>query len=93
LSAARALVDLAEPLAPGLVGLGLAHLLEQLADHRCDADQLGGLLDHRARRGSGQDHRHGLWVLGGWLRLVPDRHGVDATTRPEPRAVSVEGTR
>src|SRR6266446_3469554 len=79
----RPLVDLAEPLAPGLIGLGLAHVLKQLADHRRDADQLGRLLDDGALRVAGEDHRQGLLLFRGRIVLALDRHGSNPTTPPK----------
>ena len=43
-------MDLAEPGPGRLVERGLAHLLEQLLDHRADAHDLGRLLDHVRQR-------------------------------------------
>jgi hypothetical protein len=41
----RGLVDLAEPRPAGLVEVRLAHLLQELLDHRPDAQHLAGRLD------------------------------------------------
>src|SRR5258707_12760651 len=80
----RPLVDLAEPLAPGLVRLRLAYILKQLPDHRRDADQLGGLLDDGALRVAGEDHWQGLRLFRGRIVLVLARHGSNPTN-PPPR--------
>ena len=47
----RTMVNVGQASSPGLVEWGVAHLLEQLLDHRADAHDLGRLLDQVGRVG------------------------------------------
>ncbi len=82
----RRLVDLAEAVAAGLVelGVGLAHLLEEVLDHRADAHDLGRLLDRLGLRVAGVGllaRRDDLRVLDLWDDRAFPRVGGGAVRR------------
>src|SRR5262245_53718727 len=68
----RLAVDRTQTLASGFVRRRLAHLFEQLADHRGDAQKLRGLRDELAALGRAAVPGHqNLWLLTAHGRLLP----------------------